>query len=156
MARSIVMLQYEPTQREDHGITNCEALRYEALRYHVEELHPASWWGLVVSGEAHCAPALVVLSRHPHLWFHRVSWTHDTRFLCCSTKRTKEAFFDCLFALSVHGPPPLLEFSSAHDFHCRIGPTSHHRLQYDSEITLQMALEQGETHRHLQFLLRKR
>jgi len=52
-------------------------VRCEALPYHVERLHIALWWGLVASGEAHFAPALVMLISHPHLWFHQVSWTHD-------------------------------------------------------------------------------
>ena len=41
--------------------------------------------------------------------------------------------FLIFFALRVQGPPPFLESSSVHVFHCRIRPTSHHRLQYDSE-----------------------
>jgi len=45
----------------------------------------------------------------------------------------QKGFFDCFFALRVQRPPRLLKSSSAHVFHCRIGPTSHHQLQYDSE-----------------------
>jgi len=56
---------------------------------------------------------------------------HDSSVVPPTAQR--KLFLIVFFALRVQRPHPLLESSSAHVFDYRIGPTSHHRLQYNSE-----------------------
>ena len=68
----------------------------------------------------------------------------------------KKLFLDCFFAFRVQGPPPLLESSMRTSFIVVLDQlliTGYNTIQ---KIALQMVLEQGETYRHSQFILKKR